>query len=149
MSTMKTKPNASIRLVEVPSFKRHEYPTIEKLSDLYFDVVETMNITYQNITDLNSVFSAYSSKDFFFLLEVSKKIIEMLVELDDIAAKKIASKHEKTIYRFKNTKMEPDKQARVTNAVQALFDDTIFFFNSKKHTKASNKENDSKRGANK
>jgi len=117
-----------IALVEVPTFSKRDYPTTEKLACLYYDIVETMNITFENITELDKVFKEYSEKNFFFLLEVSKKIIEMLTEFGDIEAKRIASKHEKAIYRFKNTKMEPDKQARINNAVKGLFDDTVIFF---------------------
>jgi len=125
---MKTNEVATITLVEVPTFAKRDYPTTEELAHLYYDIVETMNITFENITELDKVFKEYSEKNFFFLLEVSKKIIEMLTELGDIEATRIASKHENAIYRFKNTKMEPDKQARINNAVKGLFDDTVIFF---------------------
>lgn len=125
---MKTSKVATITMVEVPNFAKRDYPTTEELAHLYYDVVETMNITLENITELDKVFKEYSEKNFFFLLEVSKKIIEMLTELGDIEATRIALKHDNAIYRFKNTKMEPDKRARINNAVKGLFDDTVIFF---------------------
>lgn len=129
---MKRKKQSEIILVEVPKFKKQEYPTTEKLAELYYDIVESMNITLDNLGDLDRVYKEYSMSNFFFLLEVSKKVIEILCVLDDSDARKIASKHEGAIYRFKNTKMEPDKGARVCEVVKALFDDTMLYFSTRK-----------------